>query len=169
MDTNHLFDLKLPCYEGPLDLLLHLVDQAQVDLRNIEIFSITQQYLVYLSLMRELNVQVTSEFLVMAATLIEMKSKLLLPKEKELGLDEEIDCGEDDPRKTLIRRLMVYKAFKEVAEFFDEKPLLGRDHFKYNVTENEAASTVELDLYELVEAFREVVLEKHFRSEEHTS
>ncbi len=114
------YQVKLPVFEGPFDLLYHLITEQEVDIYDIPIAKITAQYLEYIQMMEILDMDVASEFLVMAANLIEIKSKMLLPKEKpqdfESG-DEFIDeAFDDDPRQQLVEQLLEYKRFKLVAE-----------------------------------------------------
>ncbi|MCC3373465.1 segregation/condensation protein A [Cohnella sp. REN36] len=108
---------KLETFEGPLDLLLHLIDKAEIDIQDISISDITDQYIAYLDAMQELELDVTSEFLVMAATLLSMKSRQLLPKPPatdEPWLTEDVDDG-IDPREELIRKLIEYRKYKAIA------------------------------------------------------
>lgn len=105
------YKVKLEVFEGPLDLLLYLIKKNEIDICDISISQITEQYLEYLELMRMLDLNIAGEFLVMAATLIHIKSKMLLPPEEKEILPEE----EEDPREELVRRLLEYKRFKEVA------------------------------------------------------
>jgi segregation and condensation protein A len=112
---------KLETFEGPLDLLLHLIDKAEIDIQDISINDITDQYMIYLGAMQELELDITSEFLVMAATLLSMKSRQLLPKppvteEPWLTADEDLD-----PREELIRKLLEYRKIKSVADQLREK------------------------------------------------
>jgi segregation and condensation protein A len=100
---------KLEHFEGPLDLLLHLIEKAEVDIYDIPISEIAQQYLKYLEFMQEMDLEVASEFLVMAATLVEIKSKMLLPKQKK----EDNSSQEIDPREELVQKLIEYKRYKE--------------------------------------------------------
>ncbi len=104
-------DVKLQVFEGPLDLLLHLIEKNQVNIYDIPIVTITEQYLEYLGEMQRQDLDVMSEFLVMAATLINIKAKMLLPKEEEEEEEEE----EEDPRAELVRRLLEYKMYKYAA------------------------------------------------------
>lgn len=113
---------KVASFEGPLDLLLHLIDQAEVDIYNIPIKEITEQYLAYLGSMQALELEPTSEFLVMAATLLSIKSKMLLPKPPPLELELDYD-EESDPRAELVRRLIEYRKYKGIAEELREKEL----------------------------------------------
>ena len=102
-------DVKLNVFEGPLDLLLHLIEKNKVQIFDIPIVTITDQYIEYINNMEEEDLDVMSEFLVMAATLIRIKSKMLLPK------DEEVSEEEEDPRDELVRRLLEYKMYKYAA------------------------------------------------------
>lgn len=107
------YKIVVDVFEGPMDLLLKLIDKAEVDIYDIPINLITEQYMDYIYDMEELNLDIASEFLVMASTLLEIKSKMLLPKEKiiEEGIEVEID-----PRDELVKRLIEYKMYKEAAE-----------------------------------------------------
>ncbi len=105
------YKVKLEVFEGPLDLLLYLIKKNEIDIYDIPIANITEQYLEYIELMRMLDLNIAGEFLVMAATLIHIKSKMLLPPEEKEILPEE----EEDPREELVRRLLEYKRFKEAA------------------------------------------------------
>jgi segregation and condensation protein A len=113
---------KLDSFEGPLDLLLHLIDKAEIDIHEVSISEITIQYMDYLHAMKELELEVTSEFLVMAATLLAIKSKQLLPKPPIFEEDYE-DWPDDglDPRDELIQKLVEYRKFKQIAEQLREK------------------------------------------------
>jgi len=114
---------KLDAFEGPLDLLLHLIDKNEVDIYDIPIKMITDQYMEYLDLFQELELDVTSEFLVMAATLLSIKSKMLLPKPPVIEMDweEGMEDPDLDPRAELVRQLMEYKKYKEIADHLREK------------------------------------------------
>jgi len=113
---------KLESFEGPLDLLLHLIDKSEVDIYDIPIKEITDQYLEYLQSMQELELEVTSEFLVMAATLLSIKSKMLLPKPPvEDFMDEDWMQDEGyDPRMELVQKLIEYRKYKEIADHLRE-------------------------------------------------
>ena len=101
------YQIKVPLFEGPMDLLLHLIREHKIDIYDIPISLITRQYLEYLELMKELDLEVAGDFLVMAATLIHIKSRMLLPVEDTVDTDEP-----EDPRLELVMRLLEYKAFK---------------------------------------------------------
>jgi segregation and condensation protein A len=114
---------KLETFEGPLDLLLHLIEKAEIDIQDIPISEITDQYMDYIHTMQELELDVTSEFLVMAATLLSIKSKLLLPKPPVIDMDE-YDMYEDedyDPREELVQKLIEYRKYKGIARHLSEK------------------------------------------------
>ena len=108
---------KLEAFEGPLDLLLHLIDKNKVNIYDIPIVEITQQYMLYIQQMETKNLDVMSEFLVMAATLINIKSKMLLPK------DESKDEEDEDPRKELVERLLEYKMYKYISYELKDREL----------------------------------------------
>lgn len=110
------YKVTIENFEGPLDLLLHLIKQSDIDIADISILEITQQYLSFIEEQEEMNLNVASEYLVMAATLIEMKSNILLPRRKQ----EETDEYEEDPREALIKRLIEYKRYKEMTKEFKE-------------------------------------------------
>ncbi len=111
------YQVVLPIFEGPLDLLLHLIEENEVEITDIPIALITQQYLDYLALAEELDLELTSEFLVMACTLLSIKAKMLLPKPPKVTAEEE---EEADPRQELVDKLLEYKLYKEKAEYFKE-------------------------------------------------
>jgi len=118
--------VQLQIYEGPLDLLLHLIKKNEIDIVDIPIASITEQYLEALELMQGLNLDVSGEYLVMAATLVHLKSKMLLPLE---GADEEDDEEPGETLEGLQRRLLEYARFKDAARELEERELLNRDVF----------------------------------------
>ncbi len=108
------YTIKLEIFEGPFDLLFHLIEKSKIDIYNIPISEITEQYLQYLKNMEECDLEITSEFLVMAATLIEIKSKMLLPSKQERDKQSE-EANPQDPRKNLVEKLIEYKQYKNVA------------------------------------------------------
>lgn len=109
--------MKIDAFEGPLDLLLHLINRLEIDIYDIPVAQITEQYLLYIQTMNELKLDVASEFLVMAATLLAIKSKMLLPKHEEVLVDEDTDMSyEEDPRDELVERLIEYRKYKEAAQ-----------------------------------------------------
>lgn len=113
---------KLDVFEGPLDLLLHLIDKNEVDIYNIPISEITDQYMAYVQSMQVLDLDMTSEFLLMAAMLLSIKSKMLLPKPPKIDLELEEEEGED-PREELVRKLIEYRKYKEIAGILREQEL----------------------------------------------
>lgn len=114
MENMH-YNVKIDAFEGPLDLLLHLINRLEIDIYDIPVAKITEQYLLYIHTMKELQLDLASEYLVMAATLLAIKSKMLLPKHEE-SLDEEFSFElEEDPRDELVERLIEYRKFKEAA------------------------------------------------------
>lgn len=152
MTTN----VQLEIFEGPLDLLLHLIKKNEVSITDIPIATITEQYLSTLELIQSLNLDVAGEFLVMAATLIHIKSRMLLPPGEEE--DEEEEGG--DPREELIRRLLEYQRFKEAAEELEKREILRRDVFVRPSEVPDEMESVEfegLSLFDLISALRHVL------------
>ena len=115
-------EFKIHDFEGPLDLLLHLIKESKMDIMDIQIEEITEQYVSFIRSQQKLNLDVSSEYLVMAAELIEIKSRMLLPVNKEID-DEE----EEDPREELVNRLLEYQAYKDITKLLQEKELLRRE------------------------------------------
>ncbi len=150
------YTVRLEMFEGPLDLLLHLIQKNEMDIFNIPIALITQQYLETLDVMKVLNLDIAGEYLLMASTLLHIKSKMLLPNPKE----EEVEEGED-PRAELVRRLLEYQKYKEAAAELERRPLLNRDVFVRLVTngedESEGEARIEGNLFELLDLFRQVL------------
>ena len=150
------YEVKLEIFEGPLDLLLHLINKNEVDIFDIPIATITDQYLGYLELMKTFNINVAGDFLVMASTLIHIKSKMLLPDSHE-------DDEEEDPRAEIMRPLLEYMQFKEMAEAFSEREILDRDvfartvipYFEDGVTGEEPE--LDVSLFQLIDAFKRIV------------
>lgn len=112
------YKIKLDTFEGPMDLLMHLIEKNKINIYDIPIAEITEQYLKYLEQFKEFNIEIASEFLVMAATLLQIKSRILLPKQKKN--DTEVEDSEVDPRQELVERLLEYRRFKEVCEVLDK-------------------------------------------------
>jgi segregation and condensation protein A len=129
--ASRAFTLSLPTFEGPLDLLLHLIREHKLDIFDIPIAFVTEEYLAYLNRMKELNLDIAGEFLVMAATLAHIKSRLLLPRQEVEADDTEEDPG--DPRGDLVRRLLEYQKYKLAGEDLGRQDLLGRDVFPRQV------------------------------------
>ncbi len=114
------YHIRLQQFEGPLDLLLHLIEKAKIDIQEIFVSEVTEQYLEYLQQMEELDMEVASEFILMAATLIEIKSRSLLPKRKK-EMDTDLTDGMGDPEEELIQHLIEYKKYKEASEKFRQR------------------------------------------------
>lgn len=147
-------EVFLEAFEGPLDLLLYLIKRQNLDILNIPIAHITEQYMEYVELMKTLQLELAAEYLVMAAMLAEIKSRVLLPRPE---VDED---DEDDPRADLIRRLQEYEQFKQAAEDIDELPRMGRDVYSVNVKKpdmNIIRPEPEVDMKELLVALRDVL------------
>jgi len=153
-ETHVSLDIHLENFEGPLDLLLHLIRKNEMDICDIQIAEITAQYLAVIDSMKSLNLDVAGEFVLMAATLIHIKSKMLLPVSEEEEPEEE----ELDPRAELVRRLLEYQKYKEAASELENRPLFGRDVFSRlqppPVEEEADAEFVEIGIFDLVEALQ---------------
>lgn len=148
--------VQLEIFEGPLDLLLHLIKKNEVSVADIPVATITEQYLATLELMQSLNLDLAGEFLVMAATLVHLKSKTLLPD--EAGEEEEEEEG--DSKEELIRRLQEYQRFKQAADELEKRDILGRDAFLRAPEPAAEGGTVELEtvsLFDLISALRQVL------------
>ncbi len=152
------YPVRLEHFEGPLDLLLHLIRKHEVDIYDIPIALITQQYLDYIDLMQELNLDMAGDFLVMAATLIHVKSRMLLPRP-----DPAEEDPEEDPREALIRRLLEHQKFKAAAELLHERETLRSAQWTRadgpiaEIAGETPEPEVEVDLFSLITAFRSVV------------
>lgn len=152
--------IKVQSFEGPLDLLVHLIRKHQIDIYDIPIALVTRQYLEYLNLMQELNLDLASEFLVMAATLIHIKSRLLLPR-PETAEGDPVD--EEDPRDALVRRLLEHQKFKAAAEMLHDRETLRGAQWARPDSRIEAIAgddyepEIEVDLFSLLSAFRQVL------------
>ncbi len=154
------FPVKIDGFEGPLDLLLHLIRRSEVSIYDIPIALITQQYLDAIELMQELNLDVAGEFLVMAATLIHIKSKMLLPRpETAAGVDEE----EVDPRDALVRRLLEHQKYKAAAGVLHEREQVRAAQWRLpdervaGFAGEDVEPELEVDLFSLLTAFQAVV------------
>jgi len=151
-------NVQLEVYEGPLDLLLHLIKKNEVGISDISISTITEQYLATLEVMNSLNLDVAGEFLVMAATLIHIKSRMLLPLEE--GDEDEEEDGEGDPRDELVRRLLEYQRYKEAALELAGREVLYRDVFVRSSESRQKMAAGEIErvsLFDLLSAFRRVL------------
>ncbi|MFN8627597.1 MAG: segregation/condensation protein A [Candidatus Binatia bacterium] len=153
------YRVRLPAFEGPLDLLLHLIKKNEVEIVDIPVANVTEQYLAYLEMMRELNLDIAGEFLVMAATLTLIKSRMLLPPS-----EEDDDEHEADPRADLVRQLLEYQRYREAALDLSERPLLHRDVFVRAPAMDVDGADGQVELpplkvtaWELLDAFRAVL------------
>lgn len=156
--TELPYQVRIENFEGPLDLLLHLIKKSEINIYDIPINLIAQQYLEYVEAMKELNLNVAGEFLVMAATLLQIKSKMLLPAD-EAAADEE---DGPDPREELVRRLLEYKTYKEAARQLDGQEKMWREIFSRApepLVEVESDETLmdNVSLFDLVDALKAIV------------
>jgi segregation and condensation protein A len=152
MQNQPAYDVHLDIFEGPLDLLLHLIKKDDLNIYDIPISQITAEYLEYLEIIKELNLDVASEFLVMAATLMQVKSKSLLPSHTE-----EEDEG-PDPRQELIKRLLEYQKFKNASEFLLKKSGAEEGYFyRSGPVFSDEDFTVDATIFDLIESFRQAL------------
>ena len=155
------YSVSLPSFEGPLDLLLHLCQKHELDILQIPISFVTEKYLEYLNMMTLVNLDVASEYLVMAATLAHIKSKMLLPQLPE-GQEDEALLEEEDPREALIRRLLEYQKYKQAAAELAARGIAGTDIFPRGAPIEEAVTTglaplADVSLFALMDAFQRVL------------
>jgi segregation and condensation protein A len=158
VETND-YKVRLEIFEGPLDLLLYLIKKDEVDIHSISIERITHQYLDYINTFKLLNIDLASEFIVMAANLMYLKSRTLLPR---VDQPPEEDAEEDDPRWELIRQLIEYKKFKDAAGFLSLKELEQEGHFAHQPDAaeqpaDEPPSLAEVSIFDLIRAFQNVL------------
>lgn len=156
------YQVSLDAFSGPLDLLLHLIKESKVDIMDIQIEVVANQYLAYIQKLEELNLNVASEYLVMASELVEMKSKLLLPK-KTLSEEEE---EEEDPKDALIRKLLEYEQYKKMTENFKELESIRSEIYTKTpeslkeYIEDGANMSIDVSLDELMDAFSKFLKRK---------
>ncbi|UCD35871.1 MAG: segregation/condensation protein A [Nitrospiraceae bacterium] len=152
---------KLTVFEGPLDLLLHLIKESKIDIYDIPIVDITQQYLGYIALLKELDLEIAGEFLVMAATLIHIKSKMLLPPD-----EEDKQEAVEDPRAELVQRLLEYQAYKESSQHLRKREELWKNIFRRSAPDTEDMPhdqfgaepiLVEATVFDLISSFRKLL------------
>ncbi|HEY6451488.1 MAG TPA: ScpA family protein [Steroidobacteraceae bacterium] len=158
-------EIFLEAFEGPLDLLLYLIRRQNVDILNIPIAEITRQYTQYIELMQDLQLELAGEYLVMAATLAEIKSRMLLPRPPGAG-----ELGEDDPRAELVRRLQEYERFKRAAADIDELPRLERDVWQASAELRDRPplrAVPQVALQEMLLAFKDVALRAQMFAHHH--
>ncbi|MCE5312055.1 MAG: segregation/condensation protein A [Nitrospiraceae bacterium] len=140
----NIYNIKIPVFEGPLDLLLHLIKENKLDIYDIPIAKITSQYLEYIEIMKELNLEIASEFLVMAATLIYIKSRMLLPPDETIQQDEQ-----EDPRANLVQRLLEYQAFKEASAPLREREEIWTNAYPRTPEKTDVAPEPDLLLFDI--------------------
>ncbi|MBD7936011.1 MULTISPECIES: segregation/condensation protein A [Cytobacillus] len=166
------YNVKINAFEGPLDLLLHLINRLEIDIYDIPVAEITEQYLIYIHTMQELELDIASEYLVMAATLLAIKSQMLLPKHEEDNYDEDIDMEmEEDPRDELVERLIEYRRFKEAAE--DLKELEQERSLLYTKAPSDLSdmakemkmekTQVDVSLYDMLGALQKLLRRKKWK------
>ncbi len=155
------YEVKIDAFEGPLDLLLHLIKESKVDIWEIKIVDITNQYLNYIQAMENLNLNIASEYLVMASELVEMKSKMLLPR---LVTEEETE--EEDPREKLIQRLVEYQKYKDMTKSFKELESIRHEFFTKTpeslkeYADNDTIISNDVTLDDLMNAFQKFLERK---------
>ncbi|MBI5532241.1 MAG: segregation/condensation protein A [Deltaproteobacteria bacterium] len=163
--------VALPVFEGPLDLLLHLIQKHELDILDIPISFVTEKYLEYLNLMRDMAIDVASEYLVMAATLAHIKSKMLLPSVPS-DQDDALDEEELDPRGELVRRLLEYQKYKNAAADLASRSVLGKDVFARGPLPTEAEGPAPLEsvgVFALIDAFNRVAARRKITLEHEVS
>lgn len=157
------FRIALPNFEGPLDLLLHLIREHKVDILDIPIALITEKYLAHLELMREINLDIAGEFLVMASTLLHLKSRMLLPREEQPADQGAEQQEQSDPRAELVRRLLEYQKYRAAADQLANNDILDRNVFPRRVLHEEVpldpeeVGLQEISIYKLIEALDRVI------------
>lgn len=164
------YQVKLDSFEGPLDLLLHLINKYEIDIYDIPVSEITAQYLTYIHTMQELELNIASEYLVMAATLLEIKSKLLLPA-PSLEVEEEY---EEDPREELMRRLIEYRKYKEAAIHLKEREaeqsqVHTRPPLSFQSTDQPALPEGGANMYDMLEAIGKILERRKWQQPMETS
>jgi segregation and condensation protein A len=156
IDTEAMLRFRLPIYEGPLDLLLHLIKRAELDIQDVATSIITEQYLQYLGLIQELNLDIAGEYLVMAATLLLIKSFTLLPHSQLADTEEA-----EELKRDLVERLLEYQRYREAAAKLGERPVLGRDVFaaprQPPPEEDQASLPYTVSVFDLVQAMAAVL------------
>ncbi|WP_257347790.1 segregation/condensation protein A [Pseudalkalibacillus decolorationis] len=163
------YNVRLDAFEGPLDLLLHLINRYEIDIYDIPVKAITEQYMDYIHTMQELQLDIASEYLVMAATLLVIKSKTLLPKREEEDYDQQLEMEvEEDPRDELVRRLIEYRKFKEASTYLKEREIKrsltltkqpsNLDHIEKHQEPVNPVSNI--TVYDLIDAFQRISTKK---------
>jgi segregation and condensation protein A len=152
-----VINIKIPAFEGPFDLLLHLIRENKLDIYDIPISVITSQYLEYIEIMKELNLEIAGDFLVMAATLIQIKSRMLLPPDEEAAAEEQ-----EDPRLDLVQRLLDYQKYKEAASDLRTKEeewmkIFHKEPLAEEGEEEGELYLFDLSLFDLLDAFKKIL------------
>ena len=152
-----IINIKIPVFEGPFDLLLHLIRENKLDIYDIPISVITSQYLEYIEIMKELNLEIAGDFLVMAATLIQIKSRMLLPPDEEAAAEEQ-----EDPRLDLVQRLLDYQKYKEAASDLRTKEeewmrIFHKEPLAEEGEEEGELYLFDLSLFDLLDAFKKIL------------
>lgn len=158
--SDAAYVVALPAFEGPLDLLLHLIQSHELNILDIPIAFVTEKYLAYIALMQNLSIDLAADYLVMAATLAHIKSKMLLPSVPSEQQDDGDALFEEDPRGELVRRLLEYQKYKLAAEELGGRQTLGRDVFSRGMPEEKVAGPAAFappGLFSLLEAFEGVL------------
>ncbi len=164
--AGHGYAVHLPVFDGPLDLLLHLIRKDDIDIFDIAISKLTRAYLETLEQMRTSGMEPASDFLLMAATLLQIKSRMLLPRPATL---DDIEDEHEDPREALVRQLLEYRRYKEVAAALDDLDRLGRDFLLRPAgldrpREEGEGEVADQDAFRLAEAFRSLLERGHFEA-----
>jgi segregation and condensation protein A len=158
---NLSLSIKLDAFEGPLDLLLHLIKKSEINIYDIPIAKITEEYIKTIETMREMNLDVAGEFLVMAATLIYIKSRMLLPVYKSEDEEDLDDPNREDPREELVRLLIEYQKYQDAGKNLGQLELLGRDTFKHPKTASYITDTdrpiKNMEVFQLISAYQKIV------------
>lgn len=160
---NQAYEVKVATFEGPLDLLLYLINQYEIDIYDIPVAEITEQYMYFIQTMDELELNIASEYLVMAATLLAIKSKMLLPKEE---IEEDIDEYIEDPREELMQRLIEYRKYKDAAEILKDKEFEANQTFTRSpiiFNDSEMKTPVvkgETSIYDMLDALNKMFIRK---------
>lgn len=166
-DRGPAYRVALPTFEGPLDLLLHLIQKHELDVLDIPISFVTEKYVEYIMMMQELNIDIASEYLVMAATLAHIKSRMLLPPSPDDA--DQVSEEEEDPRAELVRRLLEYQKYRLAAEQLGERSVLGRDLFargSEEAVDEGPAPLAPVPLFKLLDAFQ-TALTRVARTKDH--
>ncbi|MGG3574929.1 segregation/condensation protein A [Bacillus gobiensis] len=170
------YHVKIDAFEGPLDLLLHLINNLEIEIYDIPVAEITEQYLLYVHAMQVLELDIASEYLVMAATLLSIKSKMLLPKQEEELFDDEFS-EEEDPREELIEKLIEYKKYKNAAKSLKEREEDRQNAFSKPPSDlSEYAKEAEMknenlsvSVYDMLGAFQKMMNRKKLNKPEETT